>query len=477
MALVALLAGVSAVAPPNGAGRLSDSAFRLREQSSLAAANPRDGQSVAELLTWEQWLVQFGKSYDDDAEHARRRAVFEINLAHVHAHNTQADAGAHTFRAGVNAFTDLSSEEFLAAYTSPRQYSQYTQRTTRAGGTNSSAKAATGGQSPFDAVVPPPASMDWRKNGAVTPIKNQGSCGACWAFSAVASIEGRYQIATGALRSLSEQQLIDCSVEMGNQGCKGGNIVQAYEYVQLNKGIDSEADYPYIAKDFDPCWQQAAKRDVATISNWTSLPNGSEPALVTAASTGPVAVAIDAHDAIFQHYKSGTLSGTCGTSLNHGVTVVGYTPTTYIVKNSWGTTWGMQGYIEMARNVPPLGQCGIASLAQYPSVPTGSPLPIPPRTANNTRPKLPCNCELSCSHTCKAIGMSCCDGTGGNCNCAPASSCPKCQQTVLPYGRCVQSCAPNSIDAGCTSTAGMPVCLDLRHASLSLSLLSLRVRV
>ena len=117
MALVALLAGVSAVAPPNGAGRLSDSAFRLREQSSLAAANPRDGQSVAELLTWEQWLVQFGKSYDDDAEHARRRAVFEINLAHVHAHNIQADAGAHTFRAGVNAFTDLSSEEFLVSGT------------------------------------------------------------------------------------------------------------------------------------------------------------------------------------------------------------------------------------------------------------------------------------------------------------------------------------------------------------------------
>jgi hypothetical protein len=110
----------------------------------------------------------------------------------------------------------------------------------------------------------------------------------------------------------------------------------------------------------------------------------------------------------------------------------------------------------MARNVKPLGQCGIASMAQFPIVPQGSPLPVPPRTQNDTRPKLPCNCELSCTQTCKAIGMSCCDGTGGNCNCAPASSCPKCQQHVLPYGRCVSSCAPNAVDAGCVSTAGLP---------------------
>lgn len=204
---------------------------------------------------------------------------------------------------------------------------------------------------------------------------------------------------------------------------------------------------------------------------------------MAAASIGPVAVAIDASDDIFQHYKSGTLSGTCGTKLDHGVTVVGYTPTTWIVKNSWGTTWGVKGYVEMARNVPPLGQCGIgkfahnlpllaiigvlltdrvciptASLAQFPvSVPAGTlPLPIGPRTDNKTRPTLPCNCELSCVKQCKSFGMQCCDGTGGNCNCAPASSCPKCAAKVEPYGRCITSCAPNSIDAGCVSTAGLP---------------------
>jgi hypothetical protein len=110
----------------------------------------------------------------------------------------------------------------------------------------------------------------------------------------------------------------------------------------------------------------------------------------------------------------------------------------------------------MKRNVPPLGQCGIASLAQFPIVPKGTPLPVPPPTKNSTRPTLPCNCQTSCVHTCKAVGMTCCDGTGGNCNCAPASSCPKCQDKVLPYGQCVASCAPNKVDVGCTSTTGMP---------------------
>jgi hypothetical protein len=125
----------------------------------------------------------------------------------------------------------------------------------------------------------------------------------CRAFAAVASIEGAYQIATGALRSLSEQQLIECSVEFGNQGCKGGNIVEAYEYVVYNKGLDSESDYPYIGVDYDPCWTVAANRTVATISNWTSISNGSETGLVAGASMTPVAVAIDASDPIFQVYS------------------------------------------------------------------------------------------------------------------------------------------------------------------------------
>lgn len=421
--------------------------------------------------------------YTDPAEHESRRSIFNANMQLIVEHNAAADRGEHTFRCGVNAFTDMTHQDFMALYTNPSSFENVKNNVPKddddddqeeeedddevaAAPSRSSiiSHAACNVTSPARGKgPPPPAAVDWRTKGAVTPIKDQGQCGGCWAFATVASTEGAYFLATGALRSLSEQQLIDCSGNFGNSGCKGGLMVSAFEYITANKGIDSEVDYPYVANDDDPCWTAAANRTVAAISNWTTVPNGSEPELVAGIAASPVAVAIDASNPLFQHYKSGVLSGDCGTKLDHGVTVVGYTADAYIVKNSWGATWGMQGYLQMARNVPPLGQCGIAQMASYANVAKAAPLPITPPTPNSSRPSLPCNCGASCSLTCKAVGMVCCDGSGGNCNCAPASQCPGCGPTVLPYGRCVASCAPNKLYAGCVSTNGIPgsICAPL----------------
>nr|2PNS_A Chain A, Ervatamin-C, a papain-like plant cysteine protease [Tabernaemontana divaricata]2PNS_B Chain B, Ervatamin-C, a papain-like plant cysteine protease [Tabernaemontana divaricata]2PRE_A Chain A, Ervatamin-C [Tabernaemontana divaricata]2PRE_B Chain B, Ervatamin-C [Tabernaemontana divaricata] len=205
-----------------------------------------------------------------------------------------------------------------------------------------------------------PEQIDWRKKGAVTPVKNQGKCGSCWAFSTVSTVESINQIRTGNLISLSEQQLVDCNKK--NHGCKGGAFVYAYQYIIDNGGIDTEANYPYKAVQ-GPC--RAAKK-VVRIDGYKGVPHCNENALKKAVASQPSVVAIDASSKQFQHYKSGIFSGPCGTKLNHGVVIVGYWKDYWIVRNSWGRYWGEQGYIRMKR-VGGCGLCGIARLPYYPT--------------------------------------------------------------------------------------------------------------
>jgi len=206
-----------------------------------------------------------------------------------------------------------------------------------------------------------PASVDWRTS-AVTGVKNQGSCGSCWAFSSTGAIEGINKIKTGSLISLSEQQLVDCSKSYGNLGCNGGLMDNAFKYAKANK-LETEADYPYTGKGAT-CGYVASKGKVS-LSGLTDVTANSGSQLQAAVAQQPVSVAIEADKAVFQSYKSGIITSTaCGTTLDHGVLVVGYgteSGTDYwILKNSWGTTWGEKGYFRILRSAGSgPGICGL----------------------------------------------------------------------------------------------------------------------
>jgi cathepsin L len=221
-----------------------------------------------------------------------------------------------------------------------------------------------------------PASVDWKAKGAVTPIKDQGQCGSCWAFSSTGSIESAWFNSRGKLVSLSESQLVDCSGSYGNEGCDGGLMSQAFDYIIDLGWIETEAGYPYVPDD-RKCTADKSKLG-ASITRYVNITSMSDVGLENAAVIGSVSVAIDASSDDFQFYGGGIFSevGCSQTDLDHGVLVVGYdylsgTPY-WQVKNSWGLDWGDNGYIKMRKAKTPTdgwkNMCGIATQASQPYV-------------------------------------------------------------------------------------------------------------
>jgi cathepsin L len=312
---------------------------------------------------WLSFKAEHSKTYASVEEESSRRLIFENNHKLVQRHNLEASRGKHTYTLKMNKFGDFTNQEFR------KMMNGFNMTAHRLA---ASQKPEVFGHNFENPTVEIPDSVDWRTQGYVTPIKDQGQCGSCWAFSAVAGLEGQHFKASGKLVSLSEQNLVDCSGKFGNQGCDGGLMDQAFQYIKANKGIDTEASYPYEAVD-GKC--RFNKQTVgATDTGFVDVKSGDESALAQAiASIGPISVAIDASQDSFQFYSSGIYSdpGCSSTELDHGVTAVGYGTQGkgkdfYIVKNSWGTSWGDQGYILMARNKK--NMCGIATSASYPTV-------------------------------------------------------------------------------------------------------------
>ena len=217
-----------------------------------------------------------------------------------------------------------------------------------------------------------PSSVDWTTQGVVTPVKNQGQCGSCWAFSTTGAIECMVAISTGTLVSLSEQQLVDCSHRQGNLGCDGGEMDDAFKYVMEEGGLCSEKEYPYKAEG-GSCEASSCGTLYDPISSYTDVTSRSEPDLETATAAGCVSVAIEADQFAFQYYSSGILDGTCGTNLDHGVLVVGYgndgNQEYWKVKNSWGESWGEDGYVLICKECNKNGKDGECGILMQPSYP------------------------------------------------------------------------------------------------------------
>jgi len=320
-----------------------------------------------EVMPYRRWKRTFVKNTEHEphpgltADRAdskwdirAHRKIYNKNLKLIKAHNRKHDVGLVSFRMGVNEYTDLTHEQFLKAI----GHGGCTFKRTRP------LNLAAATDLPTDIAD----TVDWRDKKVVTPVKNQQDCGSCWSFSATGALEGAYAIATGTLKSFSEQQLIDCSTSYGDHGCKGGLMDYAFQYIEDNGGDDIEGDYQYIAKE-GICDKSKEKKHEGDIMKYTDVEPSNVEALKTALNVGPVSVSVQANSFAFQFYRSGVFAiKNCGTTPDHGVLAVGYTDDAWIVKNSWGPGWGDEGYIYMAMNTSNKeGECGILLTGSYPT--------------------------------------------------------------------------------------------------------------
>lgn len=299
---------------------------------------------------WQIWKSAHNKLYKDLDEEKVRYTIWEDNLRRITEHNKKSS----NLFLRMNHFGDMTNTEF---------------RKTMNGYLRPANKTGSTFLAPSHINVP--ASVDWRTQGYVSDVKNQGQCGSCWAFSTTGSLEGQHFKKTGKLIDLSEQNLVDCSTSYGNHGCQGGLMDNAFKYIKDNGGLDTETSYPYDGENEKCRFKKASVG--ATDSGFVDVTQGDEDALKKAVATvGPISVAIDASHFTFQFYHSGVYDETScsSTQLDHGVLVVGYGDFQgkdyWLVKNSWGPSWGLKGYIRMSRNKN--NQCGIASSASYPLV-------------------------------------------------------------------------------------------------------------
>ena len=298
--------------------------------------------SLSMVDHYTTFINKYNKTYSD-----MNFDIFKDNIEYINRHNNQ----DLPYKLEMNQFTDLPPMKSMVKY--------------KKNGHNNHLYE-------YNDMKDVPSSIDWREKNAVTHVKNQGECGSCWSFSVTGSVEGIEAIKKHKLLNISEQQLIDCSNNEGDNGCEGGIMAYGFQYIIDNGGICSEEEYPYEAAD-GQC--NSSCKNVVEISDYKNISSNNETLLKAIVSQQPVSVAIQANLTSFRLYSQGVYSDEeCGDELDHGVLIIGYGTQNgsdyWLIKNSWGLDWGEKGYMKMLRNYVNSsgGLCGIAMMPSYPIV-------------------------------------------------------------------------------------------------------------
>jgi|Transcript_19983 cathepsin L len=337
----------------------------LAEHTHTTVTNLEEGMHGLELMgRFNAWMNKFEKTYDAHHEFQQRLNNWLSNNAQIEEHNSKES----TVVLGHNSYSDMTQDEFHIFFKLGPHSENKPREDLRS--------ADTVERQTFDSVTPLtlPDYTNWVQMGGVTPVKNQGSCGSCWAFSTTGALEGAKFIKTGELVSLSEQNLLDC--DHADMGCNGGLMDNAFKFDEKSGGLCSETDYPYEARQGKVCKTDCTDVPGSIVKTFIDVPPGDEKALLSAIAMQPISIAIEASGFVFQFYKTGVITDdSCGRNANidHGVLAVGYgtdleTQSPYfLVKNSWGDTWGSDGYVKLGRGSKnQFGVCAILKMASFP---------------------------------------------------------------------------------------------------------------
>lgn len=320
---------------------------------------------------FDYFIAKYRRNYPENAEYNLRFEIFKENYKFIQNHNSKAEVNG--FLLGINKFGDITNQEYRDIYLKLKTNVTPLEHELEKDEFQNPFEISKTEQAIRDLKIP--VSVDWITHGAVSAVKDQGECGSCYAFSAIAAIEGIYRISGKTSSNLSEQQMVDCSDNhYGNKGCDGGLMTNCFNYAHENDLCVSDK-YPYVAAH-NTCLAWLRCRTDNYIAGYKNVAAGSRFELYTAIAQQPVSVAIDAASDQFRFYKSGVMSSGCDSNLNHGVTAVGYGLRPYwyfwtvnfiYIKNSWGSDWGENGFVALgSNNETGNGTCGVYMDASYP---------------------------------------------------------------------------------------------------------------